>query len=446
MAEDSSSGPSQGPGPGPRLRGSCTYLSRFCHGGWLQSAPCASFSLNSPSDGSQPRRSRNHSRRHSRRHFPSRMHVSGRTCSFGASAVGRSGETLFEARHVDLGNGVAIKLMRVSTNSEASAARRSRFARGAPPAPIAHPNVVKVLDTGIHEGVPYLVMELLEGEDLGSLLAREGNLGAARIAEILMPVIAGVAAAHRAGIVHRDVKPSNIVLARRHRNIEPVVVDFGISQSIQASVETKASTQGAGSVLYMAPEQLRAQPVTAKADQYALGVILYECVTGGHPFYEADHYALMNAIMTADVVPPSELAPGLSDAFDALVLRRLVRATRRTVSTTSSSSAKRSSRSPTRPPARRGRTSSRRSAALSVGRCAGSRARRGRRRRAPGRCGRSSDGLPASSSSRSRSRRSRASSSTKGRRRLRARQTSPRTRPRLRTPSTRGRRSRDRAT
>ncbi len=231
---------------------------------------------------------------------------------------------VFEAQHVDLGSRVAIKLMRVSTHGDDTAARRA-LREGRSANAILHPNVVKILDTGSHEGVPYLVMEFLDGEDLGSVLKREGHLRAARISELLLPVVAGVAAAHRAGIVHRDLKPSNIVLARRHRKVEPVVVDFGISRSLHAAVETKASAQGAGSVLYMAPEQLRARAVTAKADQYALGVILYECATGGAPFYEEDHYALLNAIMTAPVVPPSELAPGLSPAFDALVLRALAR-------------------------------------------------------------------------------------------------------------------------
>ena len=231
---------------------------------------------------------------------------------------------VFEAEHVELGGRVAIKLMRVSAHGDDTAVRRA-LREGRAANAIVHPNVVKILDTGSHDGVPYLVMELLEGEDLASVLKREGHLRDARIAELLLPVVAGVAAAHRAGIVHRDLKPSNIVLARRHRKVEPVVVDFGISRSLHATVETKASAQGAGSILYMAPEQLRARAVTAKADQYALGVILYECATGGAPFYEEDHYALLSAIMTAPVVPPSEIAPGLSPEFDALVLRALAR-------------------------------------------------------------------------------------------------------------------------
>jgi serine/threonine-protein kinase len=238
--------------------------------------------------------------------------------------LGRGGMAeVFEGRHVDLGKRVAIKLLRHAMPDDRAARRVLREGRTA--TAITHPHVVSVLDVGSHDGAPYLVMELLEGEELAGLLAREGTLGHARIAELLLPVMSGVAAVHAAGIVHRDLKPSNILLARRHRGIEPVVVDFGISRSIAPS-QTNASTGIVGTVHYMAPEQLRgARGVTPLTDQYALGVILYECATGGPPFWNDDHYELLHAIMTAPVVPPSELVPGLSPDFDALVLRALAR-------------------------------------------------------------------------------------------------------------------------
>src|SRR5439155_9204018 len=134
-------------------------------------------------------------------------------------------------------------------------------------------------------GVAYLVMELLEGEDLSRRLARSGPLPIAEIADLLLPVISGVAAAHDAGIIHRDLKPSNIFLAQRHRRIDPVVVDFGISKSLHPAQGTSAHSTGtgsmggvAGTLQYMAPEQLRgSRDVTPECDQYAIGVILHEC-------------------------------------------------------------------------------------------------------------------------------------------------------------------------
>jgi serine/threonine-protein kinase len=186
-----------------------------------------------------------------------------------------------------------------------------------------------MLDVGSQDGIAYLVMELLDGEDLSVRLAREGPLPVDHIADLLLPVISGMAAAHGAGVIHRDLKPSNIFLARRHHGIEPVVVDFGISKSsdgIHATGSSLTGNAGAGTLPYMAPEQVRgSREVTAQCDQYALGVILYECATGGTPFWSEDRYDLLHAIMTAPLVPPSELNPRIDPALDAIVLRAMER-------------------------------------------------------------------------------------------------------------------------
>jgi serine/threonine-protein kinase len=127
-------------------------------------------------------------------------------------------------------------------------------------------------------------------------------------------------------VIHRDLKPSNIFLARRHHGIEPVVVDFGISKSIDGAAGTGSSQVGAGTVPYMAPEQVRgSREVTALCDVYALGAILYECATGRTPFWSEDRYELIQGIMTAPIVPPSQRNPMVGPTFDAIVLRALAR-------------------------------------------------------------------------------------------------------------------------
>jgi serine/threonine-protein kinase len=235
---------------------------------------------------------------------------------------------VFEARHVELGKRVAVKILRsplgrVGADSEAM---RRVLREGRAATAVHHPNVVAMLDVGFQDGIAYLVMELLDGEDLSVRLAREGPLPVDQIADLLLPVISGMTAAHAAGVIHRDLKPSNIFLARRHHGTEPVVVDFGISKSSDGLQVTGSSQTGAGTLPYMAPEQVRgSRDVTARCDQYALGVILYECATGGTPFWSEDRYDLLHAIMTASVVPPSELNPRIGPSFDAIVLRALAR-------------------------------------------------------------------------------------------------------------------------
>src|SRR5579862_9880967 len=231
---------------------------------------------------------------------------------------------LFEGRHVDLGTRVAIKVLHADAALDQSAARRV-LREGRATAAIRHPHVVNVLDVGEEQGRPFLVMELLEGEDLARRLTRDGLFSVQETADLMLPVTSALAAAHDAGVVHRDLKPSNIFLARRRDAVEPVVVDFGISKAPQLSAEATSQCM-AGTPQYMAPERFRApHDATPMSDQYALAVLLYECVTGGTPFAHEHYYDLLQAIMTAPLVPPSELHPDVPEAFDSVVLRALAR-------------------------------------------------------------------------------------------------------------------------
>jgi eukaryotic-like serine/threonine-protein kinase len=241
--------------------------------------------------------------------------------------LGRGGMgEVYAARHVDLGTRAAVKVIHSVAATDSDATRRV-LKEGRATAAIRHPNVVAVLDVGTEQGTPYLVMELLEGEDLAQRLERDGPPALAEAIALLLPILAAVVAAHDAGIVHRDLKPSNVLLARRRDAVEPVVVDFGLSTwSDPPSDMSTSSDVVAGTPQYMAPERLRGMRGTEpSSDLYALGVIAYECLTGGTPFWSEDRYELMHAIMTAQTVPPSTLNPRVPPGLDGIVLRAMAR-------------------------------------------------------------------------------------------------------------------------
>jgi serine/threonine-protein kinase len=186
---------------------------------------------------------------------------------------------------------------------------------------------VDVFDFGVEHGLPFLVMELVEGETLADQIVREGPLPLARLVELLLPVVSAVAELHAAGILHRDLKPANILLARaRTGKPTPKVADLGISRFVDDSSGITRSGVVLGTYANMAPEQLAGNTVSERSDQYALGTILYECATGSLPFEGANSYELSHAIMTAPIVPPSVRNTILPKSFDAVVLRAMSRA------------------------------------------------------------------------------------------------------------------------
>lgn len=249
-------------------------------------------------------------------------YVLGRELGKGAMA------TVYEARHVQLGKRVALKSMHPHLAADGKAA--ARFLReGKAAAQIHHPNVVDVFDVGVHDGVPFLVMELLDGADFAALLSERGKLPLRELVDVMIPVLAAVQAAHAVGVIHRDLKPSNVVLARRDGgSLSPTILDFGISKLQDDAIQgdLTASEVLLGTVHYMSPEQTRGgKNASALSDQYALGVMLYECATGVKPFGGNTPYALMHAIVSARVTQPSALDADLPGAFDDVVLRAMHR-------------------------------------------------------------------------------------------------------------------------
>jgi eukaryotic-like serine/threonine-protein kinase len=237
--------------------------------------------------------------------------------------------TVYEGRHPTLGKRVALKVVKTSL-ADHSVARERFFREARALALVSHPHVVEVFDLGVEGERAFIVMELLDGETLEALLARKGRLGVSRTVDLLLPVVSAAAAIHDTGVVHRDLKPGNVMLARRGRcAVEPVVLDFGISRSADTPSGQDGLTEPqllVGTLSYLAPEQLRdARAAGPQSDQYAVGVMLYECATGRKPFTGADRYELIHAAMTAKLVAPSEIVPEISKSFDAVVLRALDR-------------------------------------------------------------------------------------------------------------------------
>jgi serine/threonine-protein kinase len=182
------------------------------------------------------------------------------------------------ARDVELDRPVALK--RLAENLARDEDLRRRFVREARlAARLAHPNVVRVFDVGEDEGRPFIAMEYVEGETLAELVARQGPLPAAEVATLGVQMCAALAAAHAAGLVHRDVKPQNLLLGR-----DGVLKlgDFGIAVGHEG---TRLTLEGTvlGTAGYLAPEQARGEQVTAAADIYAVGAVLYELLTGDPP-------------------------------------------------------------------------------------------------------------------------------------------------------------------
>lgn len=236
---------------------------------------------------------------------------------------------VYQAEHEPSGRVVALKLPDTSTASDATALRRFR-AEGRLLDAIRHPNIVRVLEVGVDGDCPFIAMELLLGETLRAKVERQGRLSAREVAELFSPICDAIATLHDAGIVHRDLKLCNVLLADRSGKLVPTILDFGISKDLVATAGTLGvqTTSGAfvGTPRYLSPEQtLDPKAASHLSDQYAVGIMLYESLTGKSPFESEVPYALMHAILTAPVKAPSQVEPRVDPGLDAIVLRAMHR-------------------------------------------------------------------------------------------------------------------------
>ena len=269
--------------------------------------------------------------------------------------------TIYRARDAQLDRDVAVKLLRPEFGRDPDFLARFRDeARAA--ASLSHPNIVAVFDFGEEASGPYIVMELIDGQDLASILRENGPLPPRQAARVSAEVAKALHAAHVRGIVHRDVKPSNILVGRDGR---VKVADFGIARALNESQLTLPGVT-MGSVHYFSPEQARGEPATQASDIYSLGIVLYESLTGQRPFSGDGAAAVALARLTTTPPRPTALRPGVPAALDQIVQRRWrstrPRATRRPPRWPAPSRAGWPSRR--RPPrGRRGRRGRRRAAA-----------------------------------------------------------------------------------
>jgi eukaryotic-like serine/threonine-protein kinase len=233
--------------------------------------------------------------------------------------LGRGGmAAVYLAYDEDLDRQVAVKILQ---NLAGDGEIRDRFVREARlAAGLAHPNVVSVFDTGEHDGVPYIVMEYVEGASLAEVLARRGRLPPDEVVPLGLQACAGLQHAHDHGLIHRDVKPHNL-LVRADGTLK--VTDFGIAVSTEA---TRITTEGTilGTAAYLAPEQVAGEELAGTVDVYGLGAVLYEALTGRPPL-RVSSLAELGSVVTRDPEPVRRSAPDVPPALESAVMHALER-------------------------------------------------------------------------------------------------------------------------
>lgn len=234
--------------------------------------------------------------------------------------LGRGGMgQVYRAFDPRLGRRVAIKVL--ASQTAADAAFRDRFLRESRIlASLDHPNIVPIFDAGEADGRLYICMRYVEGSDLHVVLAREGPLSVARAVEILGPVARALDAAHARGVVHRDVKPENVLLTTGG---DVYLSDFGIAKQTATPLGATATGVFVGTPNFVAPEQIEGAPVTSATDAYALGCLLFRCLTGQPPFARSSEAAVLVAHLHEEPPSVSGLRPDLGEPVDAVIARAL---------------------------------------------------------------------------------------------------------------------------
>ncbi|TMK78384.1 MAG: Stk1 family PASTA domain-containing Ser/Thr kinase, partial [Actinobacteria bacterium] len=219
-----------------------------------------------------------------------------------------------------LGRQVAVKVLGPQfARDQSFVARFRREAQAA--AALNHPNLVSVFDTGSDDGTHYIVMEYVAGTTLAKVIRDEGPLPADRAATIALAVTRALAFAHRAGLVHRDVKPANIMLSSEGA---VKVMDFGIARTTNGESLTQTAAV-LGTATYFSPEQAQGEAVDARSDIYALGCVLFEMLTGHPPFSGENPVAVAYKHVQEDPPHPSDEARGVPPELEAIVMRCLAK-------------------------------------------------------------------------------------------------------------------------
>ncbi len=239
-------------------------------------------------------------------------------------AIGRGGMgVVYRATQLALERPVAIKL--IATERAQDPVFRARFeAESKLAASIEHPNVIPVYEAGENDGLLFIAMRLVEGTDLARLLDDEGALAPAHAARLVAQLAGALDAAHGQGLVHRDVKPANVLLTRPEPE-HVYLTDFGVAKSIGGGREITVAGGWVGSLDYLAPEQIRGEPAGPAVDVYALACLLHRCLTGSVPFPRDDDAAKLWAQVNAPPPSPSRLVPSLPPAIDEVLDRGMAK-------------------------------------------------------------------------------------------------------------------------
>jgi Protein kinase domain len=241
--------------------------------------------------------------------------------------IGRGGmATVFRARDERLGRPVALKILAPGLASDLEFRRRF-IAESRAAAAVDDPHIIPIHEAGEADGALFIAMRFVPGGDLRQVLAREGTLPPARAAEFLSPVASALDAAHAAGLVHRDVKPANILVDERPGRPDHVYLsDFGVSKRATASVSLTGTGQFLGTPDYSAPEQIQGRPVDGRADQYALACVAYQLLTGEAPFERDQGMAVLLAHLSEPPPSLAERRPDVPAAADEVLARALAKA------------------------------------------------------------------------------------------------------------------------
>ena len=240
------------------------------------------------------------------------------------SLIGRGGmSVVYLAEHLGLGRKVALKILSVDLAGDPKFrerfVRESRIAAG-----MEHPNIIPVYEAGEAQGVLYIAMRLVRGTDLRAFLDDEGTPSVQRTLDLLGQVAGALDAAHAEGLVHRDVKPANILIARGKAE-HVYLSDFGLTKRTSSEPGITDTGQFVGTLDYAAPEQFEGKPLDGRTDQYSLGCVLYECLAGQAPFQRDQQAALMYAHLMTPPPKVTEARPDLPSAADEVVGRAMAK-------------------------------------------------------------------------------------------------------------------------
>ncbi|MCT1352782.1 MULTISPECIES: protein kinase [Gordonia] len=231
--------------------------------------------------------------------------------------IARGGmSAVYLAVDLRLGRDVAVKVMDSRYSGDPQFLRRFEFEARAV-AGLKHPGLVAVYDQGIDDGIAFLVMELVDGGSLRELLRERGPMPPHAVVAVAAPVLGGLGTAHAAGLVHRDVKPENVLISDEG---EVKVADFGLVRAVAEAGVTSASVI-LGTAAYLSPEQVESTHADARSDVYSMGVMMFELLTGRTPFSGDSPLALAYQRLSFDVPAPGDVIPGVPEEFDEIVLR-----------------------------------------------------------------------------------------------------------------------------